>query len=73
MVGGAAPHDGWPQVAQEGYVGRAGESGTTWAGGERRRDGRTVWQRMVWCLATREIRSTAALSLDPDLRFGTAQ
>ena len=33
MVGGAAPR-GRPQVNQEGHVGRAGEHGTLWAGGE---------------------------------------
>ena len=33
VVGGAAPR-GRPQVSQEGHVGRAGEHGTLWAGGE---------------------------------------
>ena len=33
MGGGAAP-DGRPQVIQENSAGRAGERGTTWAGGE---------------------------------------
>ena len=31
--GGATPH-GWPQVTQEGHVGRAQERGETWTGGE---------------------------------------
>ena len=52
MVGAATLH-GRVQVTQEDHAGNAGEQGTTWVEGEITWSGRTAWQRIVGCLASR--------------------
>ena len=66
MVGGAAPHVR-PQVTQEDNVGRAGERGKTWAGGEVKITDRLRGKGLLR-VGIMEDWSTAVLLLDPGVQ-----
>ena len=48
-------------------MGRAGERGETWAGGGRRNNGRTAWQRISGYLAPRGTGAPPHLTLGPGI------